>query len=59
MTIRQMLKKPATRGIRRCGGGDVLDARTVIPPSIPMVIYGLVSGASVGALFLGGVVPGR
>jgi tripartite ATP-independent transporter DctM subunit len=30
----------------------------IIPPSIPMVIYGLVSGASVGALFLGGVVPG-
>ncbi|MEY4363129.1 MAG: hypothetical protein RLZZ24_481, partial [Pseudomonadota bacterium] len=30
----------------------------MIPPSIPMVIYGLISGASVGALFLGGVVPG-
>jgi len=30
----------------------------MIPPSIPMVIYGLVSGASVGALFLGGVLPG-
>jgi tripartite ATP-independent transporter DctM subunit len=30
----------------------------IIPPSIPMVIYALVSGASVGALFLGGVVPG-
>jgi C4-dicarboxylate transporter DctM subunit len=30
----------------------------IIPPSIPMVIYALVSSASVGALFLGGVVPG-
>jgi tripartite ATP-independent transporter DctM subunit len=30
----------------------------IIPPSIPMVIYALVSGASVGALFLGGVLPG-
>jgi len=30
----------------------------IIPPSIPMVIYALVSGASIGALFLGGVVPG-
>ena len=30
----------------------------IIPPSIPMVLYALVSGASVGALFLGGVVPG-
>jgi C4-dicarboxylate transporter DctM subunit len=30
----------------------------VIPPSIPMVIYGLVSGTSIGALFLAGVIPG-
>jgi tripartite ATP-independent transporter DctM subunit len=30
----------------------------IIPPSIPMVIYALISGASVGALFLAGVVPG-
>ncbi len=28
------------------------------PPSIPMLIYSLLSGASVGALFLGGVIPG-
>ncbi len=30
----------------------------IIPPSIPLVIYALVSGTSVGALFLGGVIPG-
>jgi tripartite ATP-independent transporter DctM subunit len=30
----------------------------VIPPSIPLVIFGSMTGASVGALFLGGVVPG-
>ncbi len=30
----------------------------VFPPSIPMVLYATTSGASVGALFLGGVVPG-
>jgi len=30
----------------------------IIPPSIPMVIYALISSASVGALFLGGVIPG-
>ena len=30
----------------------------IIPPSIPMVIYALVSGTSVGALFLAGIVPG-
>ena len=30
----------------------------IIPPSIPMVLYALVSGSSVGYLFLGGVLPG-
>ena len=30
----------------------------IIPPSIPLVIYALISSASVGALFLGGVIPG-
>jgi tripartite ATP-independent transporter DctM subunit len=30
----------------------------IIPPSIPMVMYALVSDASIGYLFLGGVVPG-
>ncbi|MGN6100137.1 MAG: TRAP transporter large permease [Devosia sp.] len=30
----------------------------IIPPSIPMVLYSLVSDASIGYLFLGGVVPG-
>jgi len=30
----------------------------IIPPSIPMVIYSMLSGASVGYLFLGGFIPG-
>ena len=59
VTIRQMLKKPEyTPGF---AGAIVVASATlgpIIPPSIPMVIYALVSGASVGALFLGGVVPG-
>jgi len=59
VTIREMLKKPEyTRGF--AGAVTVASATLgpIIPPSIPMVIYALVSGASVGALFLGGVVPG-
>ena len=59
VTIRQMLKKPEySPGF---AGAVVVASATLgpmIPPSIPMVIYALVSGASVGALFLGGVVPG-
>jgi TRAP-type transport system large permease protein len=30
----------------------------IIPPSIPMVLYALVSNTSIGFLFLGGIVPG-
>jgi TRAP-type transport system large permease protein len=30
----------------------------IIPPSIPMVLYALVSDSSIGYLFLGGIVPG-
>ena len=30
----------------------------IIPPSIPLLLYAMVSGASVGALFVGGIVPG-
>src|SRR5699024_11458373 len=30
----------------------------VIPPSIPMIIFAGVANASVGTLFLGGIIPG-
>ena len=30
----------------------------LVPPSIPMVIYGVVANVSIGALFLGGILPG-
>lgn len=30
----------------------------IIPPSIAMIIYGWLSGVSIGALFIGGIVPG-
>ncbi len=59
VSIRQMLKKPQySPGF---AGAVVVAGATIgpiIPPSIPMVIYALVSGSSVGALFLGGVIPG-
>ncbi len=30
----------------------------IIPPSIPFIVYGVIANVSIGALFLGGVVPG-
>ena len=59
VTIKQMLKKPGyPPGF---AGAVVVASATIgpmIPPSIPLVIYALVSGASVSALFIGGLVPG-
>ena len=58
----------AMRMMRRVGGysGGFAAAITaagatiapIIPPSIPLVLYALVSNTSVAALFLGGVIPG-
>jgi tripartite ATP-independent transporter DctM subunit len=30
----------------------------IIPPSIPMIVYAVLAGASVGGMFLAGIVPG-
>ena len=30
----------------------------IIPPSIPFILYGVIANVSIGALFLGGVIPG-
>lgn len=30
----------------------------IFPPSIPLVVYAMLSGASIGALFMGGMLPG-
>ncbi|RKL64402.1 TRAP transporter large permease [Thermoanaerobacteraceae bacterium SP2] len=42
-------------------GGVMAPAATIgilIPPSIPMCIYGVTVGVSIGALFMGGLIPG-
>lgn len=38
-----------------CAAGII---SVVIPPSIPMIIYGITAGTSITKLFMGGVVPG-
>jgi len=42
-------------------GATIAAASTIdilIPPSIPLILYSLVSNASIGALFFAGIVPG-
>jgi tripartite ATP-independent transporter DctM subunit len=59
VTIRQMLIKPEyPRGFAAAVVVSSATLGPMIPPSIPMVLYALVSGASLGALFMGGLVPG-
>lgn len=46
-------KKFATALVAAAGSLGV-----IIPPSIPMVIYGVVGSASIGDLFIAGIIPG-
>lgn len=46
-------KKFATATVAAAGSIGV-----IIPPSIPMVIYGVVGNASIGDLFIAGIIPG-
>ena len=53
-----MLKKGYSRGftasLQACAGS----IGPIIPPSIPMVIFGMLTDTSVGKLFIGGIIPG-
>ncbi len=39
----------------QASGGSI---GVIIPPSIPMIIFGYLTGASIGRLFAGGILPG-
>lgn len=47
-----------SRGYAAAITGAAATIGPIIPPSIPMVMYALVSNASIGYLFMGGIVPG-
>jgi len=58
LALPQMIKFGYDRGI---AAGCIAAAGTfaaLIPPSIMMVIYALISGESIGALLIAGIVPG-
>ena len=52
--LRHDYNKQLACGSIMAGGG----LGTLIPPSVVFVVYGMVTGASVGKLFIGGVFPG-
>ena len=55
MMIRENRYTPSYAAAMTAAGAVV---GPIIPPSIPMVLFALVSNASIGYLFLGGAVPG-
>ena len=61
------MSKVAMPPMRKRGYSDALSTGTIaaggtlgimIPPSVPMVIYGIIVGEDIGKLFIAGIVPG-
>lgn len=56
--IPAMIKRghsPAFSGAVQAAAGSI---GVIIPPSIPMIIFGVLTGASIGKLFAAGIIPG-
>jgi C4-dicarboxylate transporter DctM subunit len=52
--IRQGYDRRLALGVTAAGG----TLGILIPPSIPMIIYGVITETSIGALFIAGILPG-
>ena len=58
VSIPAMIRKGYEKGFAaavQAAGGSI---GVIIPPSIPMIIFGVVGGVSIGKMFLGGFIPG-
>ncbi|MGB5985136.1 MAG: TRAP transporter large permease [Desulfobacterales bacterium] len=58
VSIPAMIRKGYHKGFAaavQSAGGSI---GVIIPPSIPMIIFGVVGGVSIGKMFLGGFIPG-
>ena len=58
MEIRQMIDEGYDAEFSCALSAATATVGPIFPPSIPMIIYAMLSGASVGKLFAGGMVPG-
>ena len=56
--IPAMVKRGYSKDFASAVAGSGGGLGIVIPPSIPMIIYGVVTGVSIGDMFLAGFVPG-
>lgn len=58
MAVPEMLSRKYNKGL---AAGSIAAAgalAVLIPPSISFILYGAISGESVGKLFIGGIIPG-
>lgn len=58
LTIPSMLKQGYDKNFSSAITASAGSIGVIIPPSIPMVMYCVATGASIGALFLAGFIPG-
>ncbi len=58
LSIPEMRKRGYDPGLAGAIVGFAGALSILIPPSIIFILYGVLSGVSIGALFMGGVVPG-
>ncbi|MFJ5714205.1 TRAP transporter large permease [Neobacillus sp. NPDC093127] len=58
MMIPMMEKKGYDKGFAAATVASAGTIAVVIPPSIPMIVYGVTAGVSIGDLFTAGIVPG-
>lgn len=58
MEIRQMMDEGYDAEFSCALSAATATVGPIFPPSIPMIIYAMLSGASVGKLFAGGMIPG-
>jgi C4-dicarboxylate transporter DctM subunit len=56
--IPEMEKKGYPRAFAASIAASSGELGAIIPPSIPMIVYGLTANVSVGAMFIAGILPG-
>lgn len=58
VTIPSMIRSGYPRGVAAAIESTASSLGAIIPPSIPMIVYGTIAGISVGSLFIAGYIPG-
>lgn len=56
--IPSMMKEGYSRSFASAVNTSAGSLGVIIPPSVPLIIYGTTAGASVGDLFIAGIIPG-